>query len=1440
MTAREVVFDGSPPWGFRMNGGTDSGHPLRISRVNPGSKAESQGVREGDMITSINGQPTTSLTNSDSHALLRTVKENLRLGLNDNMKLLKHRPGVKCCRYKFFNVFVCSSCQNERKRRQNRHLGRLYVKQNTKPSRSKLRRQRKRRLKSLLKEKLLGFKETPGHVLTTQPVPEGPQFPTSAIGVKGGAENDDNTSAKFYDNAAIDGSSISNYSVSTTRDAPLVEGSSFVQNASALVSQDSVGDSRSAISDNASGVGKFENTSEPENAPKEVHSGLKSYENVTFAPQEVQHAEIHVWPRKPRMGVENTDYNLIEAVKTVEDEVNAPTSAEPLKSRFCERSETSIEGDFKVPMAETIEFLDSTNLMDALPPTTDAEESVYELIAKDMRTATVSHHEEDGFPYDLNEPVLRIRSPTEIPSCFLPPRRYLDVISEETSDLSDGDRPWENSEKIREINACIDTIPDDWYGPQDGIDTSWRDGKSLEEMSDIPTISDSHSDSELTVDDPKNSFTASHKTDVNAQVKPTRISGANRTEQKGSTSSSENVVVNVVSSFYTSKPVLKPTKIETLFNIDKLHGPNSDVVEIVYLDSSDSEAISSAKSETNLATTPIQEDASDLDRDLRSLKKLPTDMTNDKFKISSPAEEGADDKPSSPSSYQNVDVGHRTPSKLSESIQHSESTPSNSLPNSSNHVSEKPSKQEFAGDEEENQISALISDITESANDLISSSNEHLSVPSCCGSPQNSSGGRKKISAADIHHRCCSAPLVEGESSPIFKTSRSVCSADMGDEYPNFICDNSDTSSQSTAKRLQSRVVSLRELSMTAVLRLPFGISFLKQLGFDQSEYDSYSGYMPEGSEYSFSSKQPMSEGESFVLNDGSDYEDESISNSLPSRPLHYGSHLPPSPPSLGDVKHYEQTQKPLDVRENSKPMKPNEVDLLDLHQKFVLRRGYHEPGEKFLRNKFDRTSNDKEDQDEDFSLEFLALREYHALRQRKMKDAKLATHNLPRGEEEPKGNSTSATDIGTIECDLNRPSLGSAGDKVDQEEVVDNSRLLELIQSDDFKGSDAELNMSARTSPNRIVLDRSPNSSVGSGSLDIFRNLPAWDKEPTESGMVGSLGLDGENNEANYSKNDAIKVFGSQNDVSRPRQESRDRPKSVPPSGERFRQLMYDEYMNKLAELSQRRKMRAIKLTEPVKSISKPPPNCEDDLRGEFMTRVRERMFKLGLTDDFVLVDNSILADRQIDHRQLEEKKLPKHMQELIDIVDEIGESDSPVTEMLMLARPITLFNRNSNCPKEEPELPKELPAQTTTSSLSSSEIPCRLTSSTSENSTLTSTQLRLPSSQNPTITLLQKAREGQIPKGAQYLDGHHPNDQNSTVIAPGEIDQHPHSSYSGGYASEPERLGYDSDASLSKYATLDRRKIRNKENDFTASTLPRNKSVEQSIDLGCKPSAN
>ncbi|XP_074033661.1 cbl-associated protein isoform X4 [Leptinotarsa decemlineata] len=83
MTTREVLLEGGAPWGFRMHGGADSGQQLRISRVNPGSKAAQRGIREGDLISSINGQNTKDLSNSDAHGLLRKSGDVLKLGLNE-------------------------------------------------------------------------------------------------------------------------------------------------------------------------------------------------------------------------------------------------------------------------------------------------------------------------------------------------------------------------------------------------------------------------------------------------------------------------------------------------------------------------------------------------------------------------------------------------------------------------------------------------------------------------------------------------------------------------------------------------------------------------------------------------------------------------------------------------------------------------------------------------------------------------------------------------------------------------------------------------------------------------------------------------------------------------------------------------------------------------------------------------------------------------------------------------------------------------------------------------------------------------------------------------------------------------------------------------------------------------------------------------------------
>ncbi|CAG9135827.1 unnamed protein product [Plutella xylostella] len=105
MSSREVELTGGAPWGFRMHGGADHNQPLRIARrysdclersldVNPGRKASLSGIREGDVITSINGKPTRGITNSEAHALLRAAGPVLRLGLNEDREMSPRRRSI--------------------------------------------------------------------------------------------------------------------------------------------------------------------------------------------------------------------------------------------------------------------------------------------------------------------------------------------------------------------------------------------------------------------------------------------------------------------------------------------------------------------------------------------------------------------------------------------------------------------------------------------------------------------------------------------------------------------------------------------------------------------------------------------------------------------------------------------------------------------------------------------------------------------------------------------------------------------------------------------------------------------------------------------------------------------------------------------------------------------------------------------------------------------------------------------------------------------------------------------------------------------------------------------------------------------------------------------------------------------------------------------------
>ncbi|XP_039749626.1 PDZ and LIM domain protein 3-like [Pararge aegeria] len=94
MSTREVELTGGAPWGFRMHGGVDQNQPLRISRVNPGRKASLSGIREGDVITSINGRATKDMSNADAHAMLRSAGPALRLGLNEDREMSPRRRSI--------------------------------------------------------------------------------------------------------------------------------------------------------------------------------------------------------------------------------------------------------------------------------------------------------------------------------------------------------------------------------------------------------------------------------------------------------------------------------------------------------------------------------------------------------------------------------------------------------------------------------------------------------------------------------------------------------------------------------------------------------------------------------------------------------------------------------------------------------------------------------------------------------------------------------------------------------------------------------------------------------------------------------------------------------------------------------------------------------------------------------------------------------------------------------------------------------------------------------------------------------------------------------------------------------------------------------------------------------------------------------------------------
>ncbi|XP_017279717.1 PDZ and LIM domain protein 1 [Kryptolebias marmoratus] len=77
-----VEMEGPGPWGFRLVGGKDFEQPLAVSRVNPGSKAAQANLCTGDIILSINGDATDSMTHLEAQNKIKSCVEEMVLSVD--------------------------------------------------------------------------------------------------------------------------------------------------------------------------------------------------------------------------------------------------------------------------------------------------------------------------------------------------------------------------------------------------------------------------------------------------------------------------------------------------------------------------------------------------------------------------------------------------------------------------------------------------------------------------------------------------------------------------------------------------------------------------------------------------------------------------------------------------------------------------------------------------------------------------------------------------------------------------------------------------------------------------------------------------------------------------------------------------------------------------------------------------------------------------------------------------------------------------------------------------------------------------------------------------------------------------------------------------------------------------------------------------------------
>lgn len=237
-------------------------------------------------------------------------------------------------------------------------------------------------------------------------------------------------------------------------------------------------------------------------------------------------------------------------------------------------------------------------------------------------------------------------------------------------------------------------------------------------------------------------------------------------------------------------------------------------------------------------------------------------------------------------------------------------------------------------------------------------------------------------------------------------------------------------------------------------------------------------------------------------------------------------------------------------------------------------------------------------------------------------------------------------------------------------------------------KQTDTEAKTQEKLSPARE--DHKQQSTALEETLHVERR---FDADNYRISKKGDIAIINSNATTRILKEEQSILRGTEVQAERNSRQNRvsQRPKSVPPcteslvtGGEIFRQQMYLEYMDKVAERAERRRHKVIRLSSipredtPVSETQDASAATVQHLENEFMGRVRERMDKLGLkydeeSDDGTRNKTESGADNcyvitgsgethGVGSGSTSVSQLPKHLQEFLVIAGGAG-TDSDVT---------------------------------------------------------------------------------------------------------------------------------------------------------------------------------